>query len=190
MKKIVIGIQGEKGSTNEKACKIFAEKNGWKDFEIKYLLSTERVLKELNEGKITHGTFAWASTSGGFVEETKEAVKKYDYKKIDELEIQIDHAILKKDKIEKDKIVKVYSHQHALKRHKNFLQKEFEKVELVEETDTGTAAKKMSRGEYPPNSVAIAPIICAEMYNLEIYMEDIPTNQNYITTIFLVTQGR
>jgi hypothetical protein len=183
--KIVIGIQGGIGSTNERACKFFARKYGWKNFEIKYLISTENVLNALQKGEIQYGTFAWESTRGGLVTETQEATKKYSYLKIDEEKFQLDHAILCNSSIDKTKPVQIHTHPQALKEHKPFLIKEFKDPILIEEIDTAIAAKKMQNNEYPPNSGIIAPITCAEIYSLEIYLADIPTNQGYLTTIYI-----
>jgi len=130
MSKITIGIQGDIGSTNERACNFFAQKYGWKDFEIKYLISTEKVLSGLEKNEINCGTFAWESSNGGLVHETQEAIKKYNYKKIDEEKFKLDYAILKNSKIDKSKIVQIYSHPQALKEHKPFLIKEFQNLEL------------------------------------------------------------
>ncbi len=188
MSKIVIGIQGGVGSTNEKACYFFAHKRGWKNLEIKYLISTDKVLSALEKGNIDYGTFAWESSRGGLVLETQEAIKEHGYQKIDEEKFQIDHALLqlRKHRIDKSKLVRVYSHPQALKEHEPFLVKEFKNIELVEELNTAVAAKKLQNNEYSLNSVIIAPISCAKIYNLGIYLFDLPTNRGYFTTIFLV----
>jgi prephenate dehydratase len=186
MSKIIIGIQGGVGSTNERACKFFACKHGWNDFEVKYLISTENVLRALKNNDVHYGTFAWKSSNGGYVLETQEAVKKYAYKKIDEEMFQLDHAIFQNSKIEKRKRVYIYSHPQALREHRSFLEKEFPNVEYKKEVDTAVAAKKLENNDYPLNSVVIAPASCASIYNLDIYLSDLPTNQGYFTTIYLV----
>lgn len=185
---LTVGIQGGKGSTNERACLFFAKKHGWKDFKIKYLITTEHVLRALNDGDIDYGTFAWES-SYGLVEETQSAIKKYKYAKIDEQDFHPDHALLCNSKIDSDKPVKIFSHPQALKQHAPFLEKEFKKAELVPEIDTAIAAEKMKNGEYPNNSLVIAPINCAKIYALKVYIKNIPTNDGYLTKIYLV-KGR
>jgi len=186
MSKIIIGIQGDIGSTNERACNFFADKYGWENFEIKYLISTKKVLKALNNNEIDFGTFAWESSRGGIVKETQDAIKKYKYQKIDEEKFQIDHAILRNSDIDISKTVNIYSHPQALKEHEIFLTKKFKKLKLTEEIDTATAAKKLHNNKYPANSMIIAPVSCADIYNLEVYLKDLPTNKGYKTTIFLV----
>jgi len=184
--KLKIGIQGHRGSTNERACRFFAMKHGWDNFEIEYLIFTEEVLSALNGGNIDYGTFAWKSSRHGLVSETQEAIKKYPYKKIDEVTLQIDHALLSNSIINKDKLVRVFSHPQALEEHRSFLENEFLHVELIKEIDTAIAAEKLQKGEYPDNSVVIAPIACAETYGLDIFLLDLPTNKGYETTIYLV----
>jgi prephenate dehydratase len=186
MKEIIIGIQGDRGSTNERACIFFAKKHGFKKYKIEYLISTENVLRALNKGEIDYGTFAWESSRAGLVEETQEAIKKYKYKKIDEERFQLDHALLYKIPVDKTKIVNIFSHPQALKEHEVFIKREFPKIKLLAEVDTAIAAKKLHDGEYPGNSIVIAPIACANIYNLNIYLADIPTNKGYLTTIYLV----
>lgn len=100
-KKLKIGIQGDKGSTNERARKFFAKKHNFKNFEIKYLISTKNVLKALHKGEIDYGTFAWESSRSGLVEETQKAIRKYKYAKIDEENFQLDHSLLLKSPIDK-----------------------------------------------------------------------------------------
>ncbi|MFA6171000.1 MAG: prephenate dehydratase domain-containing protein [Patescibacteria group bacterium] len=184
-RKIVIGIQGESGSTNERAAKIFAEKHGWKNYEIKYLISTENVLKALDGGEVDFGTFAWESRAG-LVDETQAAIKKYNYEKVGEEKLQLDHALLSVSEIDKNKTVNIYSHPQALKEHAAFLKKEFPKLNLVKEADTGLAAKNLSEGKYPNNSLAISSIVCAELYGLDTYLKDLPSNKGYFVVIYLV----
>lgn len=185
-KKIKIGIQGDKGSTNEKACVFFAKKHKLKNFEIKYLISTKNVLKALSKEEIGYGTFAWKSSRSGLVQETRDAIKKYSFQKIDEKKLKSDHSLLYLSPIDKKIPVNVYSHPQALKEHETFLKKGFKKLKIIKEIDTAVAAKKLSNKKYPKNSLVIAPISCAKIYNLKIYLKNLPTNKNYFTTIYLV----
>lgn len=165
---------------------IFAKKLKLKNYEIKYLIKTRDVLKALNKGEIDYGTFAWKSSRSGLVQETMEAIKKYSFQKIDEKKLKNDHALLCLSNIDKNQTVNIFSHPQALKKHGTFLKKEFKKLELINEIDTAVAAKKLSNKKYPKNSLVIAPAICAKIYNLKIYLETLPTNKNYTTTIYLV----
>lgn len=186
MRKIKVGIQGIRGSTNERACIFFAKKHGRRNYEIQYLISTEGVLKALKNHSIDYGTFAWESSREGLVKETQEAIKKYKYQKINEVRLQMDHALLSYTSIDQSKTINIFSHPQALKEHRSFLEKKFPRIKLFEESDTGVAAYKLKNNEYPENSLVISPFACAEIYNLDIYMSNLPTNKEYFTTIYLV----
>lgn len=183
---LIIGIQGDKGSANELACRQFCEKREIRDYEIKYLISSENVLRELNEGKIDLGTVAYKSSRGGLVEETQKAMGKYDFQKIGEIILEIEHVLLGTKKFPKSDYKKIISHPQALLEHKEFLQKEYPQAELIAAEDTAVAARKLKAGEYGEDALAIALKSCAEIYGLEIIEENLPANVGYETTFWLV----
>lgn len=183
---IRIGIQGGKGSMNEEAVRAFAEKRGWKDVYIHYLITTERVLCALEDGKIDYGVFAWKSSRAGIVKESALAIEKFSFIKEDEVTLQINHALLSFGKIDEAKKINIYSHPQALKEHGSFLLSRFPSAKLIEEKDTALSAEKLSKGEYPENSLVIAPVGCAVEYGLSIYESNLPTNEGYETSFFLV----
>ncbi len=119
---MIIGIQGDEGSGNKRACIEFCKRNCINDYKIKYLSSAENVLKELNEDKINFGTFAVKSRSRS-VKETQEAIKKYYFEKIDEVSLEIDYVLLGLKKLNKKEYLKIISHPQALNEHKKYLLK-------------------------------------------------------------------
>lgn len=187
--KIIIGIQGDRGSTNEQACRKFIEKYHWEQPRIRYLISTEQVLAELAAGYIDYGTFALKTSRGGWVEESRAAMKKYTFRKVDEIEIGIDHVLLAAARIDIGQPVHIISHPQALKVHRPFLSEAFPESVLMAEEDTALAAKNLKTGEYPPNSLVIAPVGCAALYGLKIFRQELPTNSGYTATIYLVRKS-
>lgn len=186
MKKIVIWIQWDIWSTNEKACKYFAKKNGWNAVDIKYLISTENVLIALQNKEIDYWTFAWESSKAWLVKETQEVIKKYKFQKVDEEKFFPDHVLFSRNNIDINKKIKIYSHKQALLEHKPFLDTKFSNIDYIEEVDTWIAAKKLSDWEYENNSIVIAPIWCSDIFDLNVYLSDLPTNKGYFTTLYLV----
>ncbi len=184
--RITIGIQGDRGSTNERACHHFAKKHHWNDYEIKYLVSSERVLKALQDKVVDYGTFAWSTSRFGLVDETQEAIKKYQFTKVDEVTLQLDHVLLSKDEVDLAQPVRIYSHQQALEEHRPYLDDEFPDAELIGEIDTAVAAQYLSEGKYPKNSLVVAPISCAEIYGLQVFRNKLYTNEKYRAVIYLV----
>ena len=186
MSAIRIGIQGGKGSTNERACRFFAEKHGWNDIKIIYLVTTENVLRALHDGAVDYGTFAWRSSRKGLVAETQEALQHHTCKKIDEVVLPLNHALLGST-IDTRKTVHIFSHPQALAEHDTFLKDRFPLLKTHKEIDTALAAEKLSLHGYPKNSLVIAPLECAELYRLDIFLADLPENVGYETTLHLVT---
>ncbi len=187
-----VGIQGGVGSTNQRAAEVFAQLEGWVDYQIEYLFTTENVLHHVNEGKVDLGVFAWESTVVGVVHESALAVKKYDFEKLAEVKLQLDHALLVNLPIDESQTVYIYSHPQALMVHEPFLLERFSKCELREAKDTAVAAEKLIIGEYPPNSLVVAPMACAGIYGLDLFLSDeaMPKNKGYVTTFHLVRKKR
>lgn len=185
---MIIGIQGDKGSSNERACKEFCKKRNIQDYEIKYLISTENVLKELNQGKIDYGTFAIKS-SKGMVKETQEAIKKYHFKKIDEINLEIDHALLSIKKLNREQYHQIISHPQALKEHEGYIKKHYPNAKFVKAEDTALAARKLKEGKYDDKTLIIAPKACAKIYDLKVIEDNLHTNKGYITTFYLVKKA-
>ncbi len=183
---IKIGIQGGVGSTNEQAAQKFLEQQGWREYKIEYLFTSKNVLRDLAEGRVDYGVFAWGAPSG-LVEETQIAVQEYpNFKKVDEVSIHLDHALLQRSEIDESQEVNIYSHPQALREHYPFLDQLFPNKNLHAEKDTALAAEMLKIGEYPHNSLVIAPLRCAEIYGLDIYKKDLPSNKDYVTKFYLV----
>jgi prephenate dehydratase len=187
-----IGIQGDIGSTNERAAKVFADRYGWNNAEIRYLISTENVLRALEAGEIEYGTFATETSRAGAVEETRLALLRYSYHKVDEVILTLDHALLSRcdDHPNEDVLMRIFSHPQALKEHRPYIESVFPGVELIETVDTALAAKHLAEGTLPPNSLVIAPRGCAEIYGLLVYRSDLPTNAGYEVTIVLAQNAK
>src|SRR5262249_5717909 len=77
--RLVVGIQGARGSFNEEAARYYLSRTPDVPFELKYLHTTENVLKHLHEGLVDRGQFAIHNSLGGIVMETVQATAKYRF---------------------------------------------------------------------------------------------------------------
>jgi len=189
--KIKIGIQGEIGSNNHRAAILFAEKHEWSDYTIVPLLGTKNVLSAVESEKVDFGIFAWESSSGGVVKESQQAVKEISFTKVDEIFLDIQHALLikKGDAVNHESVVHVFSHPQALLEHDFHLKTVFSKFEAHPASDTASAAKLLASDQYPDNSIVISPPICAEIYNLDILENDLPYESDSWTHFYLVQKN-
>ncbi|RMG68881.1 MAG: hypothetical protein D6715_01060 [Calditrichaeota bacterium] len=181
-----IAIQGERGSTNEQAIEVLARKHNWQDCTILYAVSTDGVFRALHSGEADLGTFAIRTTRGGWVKESLEAIFRFNFCKLDQIEVPIDHVLLYWGRFDPGEKVTVVSHPQAIKVHRSFLIGQFPEVRFQQEADTGLAAKKLKEGRYPKNTLIIAPRSCARLYNLPVLSIHLEKNRGYRAIIWLV----
>jgi len=190
-KEITFGIQGGRGSFTHQSLLKFLEKNKIKRVKIKYLYTSSSVLKELNKGGIEYGVLATKNSIGGVVEETKEAMKKYEFKVVEKFTLSIKHFLMKRKEVEMDKIKNVLAHPQVLKQCRLTLKKkEYKRLNFSsgegELIDHSAVAKKLSTGEIDKNTALIGPEVLAKIYDLEIVARDLQDRKDNLTSFVLV----
>lgn len=173
MKEVIIGIAGEVGSFSEQAARKYCQKNQIENQELKYLVSVENVLSTLNKKEIDFGIFPIENSNGGIVVESVYAMSKYTFEIEEIFEIDVQHCLLAKPKMNISNIKKIASHPQALKQCRMYLKRKWGTVELQEYSDTASAAKDLGRGILSSDSAVIAPKICADLYELDVLEENI-----------------
>lgn len=186
---ITYGIQGGEGSFNEEAILNFITKNKIKNYKIKYLYTSEKVLKALHEGNIDYGLFAIQNAAGGIVHESFHAMANYKFKIVEELQIVIRHFLMKRKEIPTEKITTIMAHpqnfrqcKNSLKKYPNLEQKSGE-GDLV---DTARAAFYLAKDKLPKNIAILGPKTLSQKYGLEIMDENLQDIKDNLTTFLLV----
>jgi len=201
-KKIIYGIQGGKGSFNEEAILFHINKNNIEKFQIKYLYTSEKVLKNLHEGNIDFGLFAIQNAVGGVVEESTHAMAKYKFKIIKEFQILIRHFLMKRRDVSISEINTIMAHSQNFRQCQDNLKKKYPNMKLVsgqgDLLDTArcaeTLAKTHLRQDYggqvkiDKNTAILGPKILSEIYDLDIIDENLQDSKNNLTTFFLVSR--
>jgi prephenate dehydratase len=182
VKKIKIGVSGQLGSFSEEAAKYYCLKNKIKDYDLKYLVSVENVLKNLKNGRIDKGVFPIENSNGGIVYEAVYAMAKYIFKIENMFEIDIRHNLLVQAGVKSGDIKRIVSHQQALRQCRMYLRRKWGAADLEEYADTAQAAKDLSAGKLSRETAVIAPKICASIYDLEILEEGIQDLKFNFTT--------
>jgi hypothetical protein len=85
------GIQGGKGSFNEEALMDHLSRHRKENYTIKYLYTTENVMRALQRGEIDFGQFAIHNSVGGIVDESIQAIARYKFMIIEQYAIVISH---------------------------------------------------------------------------------------------------
>ena len=186
--KLVVGIQGGKGSFNEQAALYYFDRNGITNFEIKYLYTTENVLRQLHEGDIDRGQFAIHNSLGGMVTESIEAISKYKFHIVEEFAIGISHALMMRPDADLRKIDTIMTHPQVLAQCKITLAQKYPHYRLTsgagELIDSALVAKHLSEGKIPSTTAVMGSSILAQMYGLSV-IEDYLEDQKKNDTSFL-----
>lgn len=189
--KIVFGIQGGKGSFNEEALNHYLKRNKINNYIIKYLYTSENVLKALHKGEIDFGQFAIHNSVGGIVGESIEALAKYKIRIKEQFAIKISHALMiRKDAVMKNVTI-IMTHPQVLAQCKNSLLRKYPKLKKnsgeKELVDHALVAKKMSEKKIAKNIATMGSKILAEIYDLKIVEDNLQdAKENY--TSFLLAE--
>lgn len=178
---IRIGVQGAQGSFSEIAGQHFAKSQHIADFEIVYLISSEGVLKGVNSGDVDYGVFAMENSQGGVVIESIIALSQYCCDIIEMFHVKIQQNLLTLPGTNADKITEIHSHQQALKQCRLYIADKFPHCALIEEDDTAEAARRLQEGTFPATTAVIANKACANIYDLELFEENIQDMENNLT---------
>jgi prephenate dehydratase len=189
-KKLTFGIQGGPGSFNEEAIHYYLERADIKNFEIKYLYTTENVLKELKEGKIDFGQFALFNLHGGVVDESIEAMGKYSFKVADRYAIVISHALMIRKDAEFPEITEIMSHPQVFAQCRDNLLEKYSHLKLVSGQgkliDQSRVAEQLKKKKLPKNIATMGSKIIAKVYGLKMVEEDLQDVSENYTTFLLV----
>ncbi len=190
-KELIIGIQGGKGSFNDGVCREYCENIGIKNYTVKYLYTTRKVLKALHEKKIDRGVFAIENTIGGTVMETINALSEYNCQILDNYQINITHTLYGQDGVDISNIKEIMSHPHAILQCKKMLSRLYPKKKIVSGKgnliDSATAAKALSSNKLNKTTAVLAPPMCREYYkNLSVLKKGLRDKRlNYTSFLFV-----
>ncbi|MBU0999782.1 prephenate dehydrogenase/arogenate dehydrogenase family protein [Patescibacteria group bacterium] len=178
------GIQGGKGSFNEEALLHYLKKEGIKKYRIKYLYTSENVLRALHKGDIDRGQFAIHNSVGGIVDESIEAMANYKFKIIEEFAIKISHALMTGKNVKFSEITTIMTHPQVLAQCKDTLLKKYPGLKQVsgkkELIDHAMVAKYLSENKLPKHIATMGSKILANLYDLQIIEDDLQdAKENY-----------
>ncbi len=185
LKKLNIGVSGDKGSFSEEAAILYSIGLGAK-VKILYLIDMEGVLSALNSNAIDLGIFPVVNSRGGLVHPAFKAMGKYKFNMIDEIWLDVKQCLISRKNTLKADIKGIASHSQALAQCERYLQKNFSGVKLIEWEDTAKAARDLKEGKLKSDIAVIAPARCAEMYGLKVLEANIQDAHPNLTTFIVV----
>lgn len=175
---------GGQGSFSEEAGNYYCQQKGITDYEIKYLLVADNVLKSVSEGLVDLGIFPIENSTSGVVKVAVYAMAKYNFNIDDMFDIDIRQNLLVRPGTKRSEITTIVSQLPALGQCREYLKNEWPGAEILEYKDTAEAARDVANGTLPVTAAAVANKSCAKLYGLEIMEENIQDLKiNYTTFI-------
>ena len=138
----------------------------------------------INE-EVTYGFIPVENTIAGTVVENYDLLFANDVFVIAEVYLPIRHTLLAKKGVRLDEVKEIISHPMALKQCQKFLKSK--NIDSVPTYDTAGAAKAVAEGDRLDRA-AIASVLCAEIYDMEVLERDIQSNSSNTTRFFVIAK--
>lgn len=197
---ITFGIQGGKGSFNEEAIRYYLKKERLAKYQqavtsgyrIKYLYTSENVLRTLHRGDLDIGQFAIHTSVGGIVDESIKAMSKYKFKIIQQYSIRISHALMMRKDIAFSQITTIMTHPQTLAQCQKTLSQKYPRLKQISGEkkliDPSMVAKYLSEGKLPNHIATLGSKFIAEIYNLQIVEDNLQDAKENYTSFLQVSR--
>lgn len=191
-KKIIFGIQGGEGSFNHQAILSHVRSEKIKDYQIKFLFTSERVLSKLSRGDIDFGLFAIQNSVGGLVDESIFAMANHKFKIVKQISIPIQHFLMRRKDVANNDLEKVLTHSQVIRQCAQTLKRDYKWIKIEtgkgDLVDHALVAKKLAQGKLNKNIAVIGSEVLAELHDLEIIGRNLQDDQKNLTTFMLVSR--
>ena len=178
-----VAIQGVKGCFHEQAARLFYDQHGLSVNDIVECLTFDGLYKSLDSGKADAAVMAIENTVSGGLLPNFELLRKYDRKIKGEVFLRIQQNLMALPGQRIEDIKEVRTHYMAINQTRTFF-KDYPWIRLVESEDTAKSAADVAN-EGLMGVGAVASVLAAELYGLDILAESIETyKQNF--TRFLI----
>lgn len=139
------------------------------------------VFHEVETGRADYGCIPIENSTEGAVNHTLDKFIGSNTKICAEINLRIHHILM--GKCELCEIEKIYSHAQVFGQCRAWIQEHLSNAELIELASTARAAEKAA---VEKNSAAIASTLAAELYGLNIIMENIEDNSENTTRFMII----
>ncbi len=175
-------FMGKMGTFSHKASlQYFGDK-----VEQKPLPTFKAIFEAVTSGEADFGVVPIENSLTGSIHENYEHLLDYDLKIIGEIKLRIMHHLIARPGTAEDAVKRVFSHPQVFGQCRMYLD-QHGSWEQVAVSDTATAVQRVSESGNPGDA-AIANMVAAEEYGLEVIAEGIETNPRNFTRFVIVAQ--
>jgi arogenate dehydrogenase (NADP+), plant len=192
--RMVVGIQGGRGSFNEDAARYYMSRTPEISCEIVYLHTTERVLRALHEGEVDRGVFAIHNSVGGMVGESVAAMARYRFAIVEEFAIKISHALMIAGSADFSKVDTVMAHPQVLRQCRTNLEKKYANLRQTSGSgdliDQAKVAELLGTGELADSIATMGSRILADLNGLRVVEDNLQDLDENFTSFLWVERPR
>jgi len=175
--RLVVGIQGGRGSFNEEAARHYMRRTPDVPYELVYLHTTEHVLRALHEGAVDRGQFAIHNSVGGMVGESVTAMARYRFAIVEEFAIKIAHALMVSRTADIDGVDTVMTHPQVLAQCQETLRRKYPNLRQTsgegDLIDHAKVAELLARGDVAPSVATMGSSVLADIYGLRVIEDNL-----------------
>ena len=182
-----IAVQGVKGCFHEQAARMFYEKQGFATPEIVECSTFEDLYRSMELGKADAAVMAIENTVSGGLLPNFELLRKYDRRIKGEIFLRIQQNLMALPGQSLKDIKEVRTHYMAINQTREFF-KGCPWIRLVESEDTAKSAAEVSLNGLAGVG-AVASVLAADLYGLEILAESIETYKQNFTRFLVFDDG-
>jgi prephenate dehydrogenase len=192
--RVVVGIQGGRGSFNEEAARDYMSRTPEVPYELAYLHTTERVLRGLHEGTIDRGLFAIHNSAGGMVGESVRAMARYRFDIVEEFAIKISHALMIASAAEVAGVDTVMTHPQVLAQCRATLRRKYPNLRQTsgdgDLIDHAKVAELLGSGALPANIATMGSSVLADIYGLRVIEDNLQDlDENFTSFLWVQRPG-
>ena len=193
--RMVVGIQGGRGSFNEDAARYYMSRTPEVRSEIVYLHTTERVLRALHEGEVDRGVFAIHNSVGGMVGESVTAMARYRFAIVEEFAIKISHALMIGSGADFSKVDTVMAHPQVLRQCRTNLEKKYANLKQTsgegDLIDQAKVAELLGSGELADSIATMGSRTLADLNGLRVVEDNLQDlDENFTSFLFVERPGQ
>ena len=192
--RMVVGIQGGRGSFNEDAARYYMSRTPEVPFELVYLHTTERVLRALHEGEVDRGVFAIHNSVGGMVGESVAAMARYRFGIVEEFAIKIAHALMIAGGADFAQVDTVMAHPQVLRQCRTNLEKKYANLKQTSGAgdliDQAKVAELLGSGALAGSIATMGSRTLAELNGLRVVEDNLQDLDENFTSFLWVERPR
>jgi 3-deoxy-7-phosphoheptulonate synthase len=174
---------GELGTFSHKACSQYFGN----DVRAVPMSSFREIFEAVKGGEVDFGVAPLENSLTGSIHENYDLLLEYDLRIVGEITLRIMHHLIGHPGESIDSVKRLFSHPQVFQQCRQFLEQHPE-WELVSAKDTATAVRQVKEGGQKTDA-AIASMVAAETYAMEVIQEGIETNPRNFTRFVVISKS-